>query len=518
MNDQPRRVTSSAPLHEVAGFPTLVRDWLSDEATDPAATLSWRAALAAENSGEPAPAWRDDAWRSSWWEDFAADLPDDASREKARANVDRLVAGEADVIVTGQQPGFLGGPLYTLFKIATCVAAAAARTSAGQPTVPVFWMGDDDDDLREAFAPTLYDPGRGALLSARLPDLDASTTVGSLPVATVGAAEEAWLAERATDEPLAGVLAALWREARAEGLSWGRLQRRVLCTLFGADGLLVVSGDDPALHAAAAPIYKILRRDQGRLADLAAECGTALIEQGYHAQIGESSLANPFSVSDHDRRLRLGSDETVPADACRLRPGVLFRSPVQDWLFQPAAVVVGPGELSYLTQLAPVYDALDLPRCPLLPRLFAMLRRQQDVLHRSEDNGENPHADILARLDGESAHALAIAVDAAFGSRDEDVERLVKAALDAGSERHRALFARLSKTRAPGKDAPAWLAPAGRRQERVMAMDWALAVWGRDLVDQVLEAARLHLEAGLTGDWRDWQLIVDGTRCEGTSQ
>ena len=39
-----------------------------------------------------------------------------------------------------------------------------------------------------------------------------------------------------------------------------------------------------------------------------------------------------------------------------------------------------------------------------------------------------------------------------------------------------------------------------------------------DEVKKVLEAARLHLEAGLTGDWRDWQLIVDGTRCEGTSQ
>jgi len=311
MNNRPMRVTSTAPLHEVAGFPALVRDWLHAEGTDSAATASWRSALATEKVGDPANAWLDPTWRSAWWADFAADLPDDPSRETARANVDRLVAGEADVIVTGQQPGFLGGPLYTLFKIATCVAAAAARTSAGQPTIPMFWMGDDDDDLREAFAPTLYDPSRDTMLSARLPDVDASTAVGCLPVATVGAAEEAWLAERSEVEPLAGVLTDLWRVARAEGLGWGRLQRRVICTLFGAKGLLVVSCSDPALHAAAAPLYERLRRDQGRLCRIWSQNG---------ARPWLSRVIMPRSA-DHPWHVRSAwPNRTVACDSARARP------------------------------------------------------------------------------------------------------------------------------------------------------------------------------------------------------
>ncbi len=88
------------------------------------------------------------------------------------------------MVVTGQQPGFLGGPLYTLHKIATAIALARRRTPAGRPTVPVFWSGDDDDDLAEALAPVAWDAATGALKGPRpLPGLAGQrTTVGSLRV------------------------------------------------------------------------------------------------------------------------------------------------------------------------------------------------------------------------------------------------------------------------------------------------------------------------------------------------
>src|SRR5262245_44128475 len=68
------------------------------------------AALARE-----APAGDDDAWRA-------------------------LAAPGAGVVVTGQQPGAVGGPLLVLYKVATAVALArrlAARRRA--PVVPLFW-------------------------------------------------------------------------------------------------------------------------------------------------------------------------------------------------------------------------------------------------------------------------------------------------------------------------------------------------------------------------------------------
>ncbi len=67
-----------------------------------------------------------------------------ADRDLIVQNLKDLVSGAARAVVTGQQPGFGGGPLYSLYKIATTVALARLRTERGLPSVPVYWMGDDE--------------------------------------------------------------------------------------------------------------------------------------------------------------------------------------------------------------------------------------------------------------------------------------------------------------------------------------------------------------------------------------
>jgi hypothetical protein len=53
-------------------------------------------------------------------------------------------------IVTGQQVGILGGPLYTLYKALSAVRVARTASSLlGRPVVPLFWMDADDHDFDE---------------------------------------------------------------------------------------------------------------------------------------------------------------------------------------------------------------------------------------------------------------------------------------------------------------------------------------------------------------------------------
>src|SRR5215472_5507460 len=68
--------------------------------------------------------------------------------DKTLANIARLREG-AHAVVTGQQVGLFGGPLLSLFKVASVLALAKQVQNAGVDCVPVFWMATEDHDLAE---------------------------------------------------------------------------------------------------------------------------------------------------------------------------------------------------------------------------------------------------------------------------------------------------------------------------------------------------------------------------------
>jgi uncharacterized protein YllA (UPF0747 family) len=70
------------------------------------------------------------------------------SSEKTFDNLKKFREG-ASVIVTGQQVGLFGGPLFSILKALTAVALAKKSEDAGVPAVPVFWLATEDHDLAE---------------------------------------------------------------------------------------------------------------------------------------------------------------------------------------------------------------------------------------------------------------------------------------------------------------------------------------------------------------------------------
>lgn len=551
------RPVAGRPLATAADASRLFRDWLDGMGGLPGARAQWARYLGLGGPEGAAPAWAAPAWREPWLAGLLADLPDEPARERCAANVRSLAAGEADVVVTGQQPGFLGGPLYTLYKVASAVAAAQARSAAGRPTVPLFWSGDDDDDWQEAFAPRLWDPARRTFLAGEAPSGPADRMIGAVPAASWGRGEAAWLREQSARQPLAGELAELWEQARRGGWPWDRLQRRALLRLFGGAGLLVVSGRDGALHAVAAPFYAELWRRRAEIAAAAAARGEELAAAGWHAQIGPASLARPFHLEQEGRRLALPGDARELPPPASLRPGVALRSPVQDWLFRPAAVVVGPAEAAYLLQLEAVYRLLALPRAPLLPRLFATLAPGVAVAALTgaaapegapaavpaTGTGAEPAApDWAARAERVVAPALAALGEAVREAAGGDDPAGAAAAQRLGGAWRRQVAALLAKRAgaaatpranrrggpegagaqahdphgALGRPALApWVRPAGRRQERALATHWATALWGEPLVAGVAAAAAQHFHEGGEGRWREWIVTVPDLDGEG---
>src|SRR5258708_22765355 len=73
------------------------------------------------------------------------------------ANVARLRNG-AHAVVTAQQVGLFGGPVFSFYKALTAIKLAATLTAEGLDTVPIFWLATDDHDLEELHHTFLLTP------------------------------------------------------------------------------------------------------------------------------------------------------------------------------------------------------------------------------------------------------------------------------------------------------------------------------------------------------------------------
>src|SRR6185437_12813590 len=63
-------------------------------------------------------------------------------------NIERLRSG-ACAIVTGQQVGLFGGPVFSIYKALSAVKLAQEARKLGIDAVPIFWQATEDHDFEE---------------------------------------------------------------------------------------------------------------------------------------------------------------------------------------------------------------------------------------------------------------------------------------------------------------------------------------------------------------------------------
>ena len=114
----------------------------------------------------------------------SAQLERRGAPDEARAAAKRLADPTAVAVITGQQAGLFGGPLYTLLKAVTAVQLARKTEAAHQtPVVPVFWVDAEDHDWEEVHGATVLD----ADLTPRRVTLADLEGAGDQPVAALDA-------------------------------------------------------------------------------------------------------------------------------------------------------------------------------------------------------------------------------------------------------------------------------------------------------------------------------------------
>ena len=310
-----------------------------------------------------------------------------AAREAVRA----LADANTVAIVTGQQAGAFGGPLFTLFKAITAIQLAR-RTSREQQAevVSIFWVDAEDHDWEEVASCTVLDPS----FQPHTITLPKPEGAGERSVAAVllDARVEHSLDELANalgESEFSGSLMSSLRAAYRPGIGMADAFARWLETLLGPHGLVIFDSSDPAAKPLVAELFASELAAAGRTATLAKAAGDALAARGHQPQvIPQPDSIALFHLDGARRPIRrqgdhfVAGESTFTTDALTEKartsptlfsPNVLLRPLVQDTLFPTICYVAGPSELAYLGQLREVYASFGIPMPLIYPRATATL-------------------------------------------------------------------------------------------------------------------------------------------------
>jgi bacillithiol biosynthesis cysteine-adding enzyme BshC len=384
-------------------------------------------------------------------------------------NIARLKDG-ASAVVTGQQVGLFGGPLFSLFKASTTVKLADEATSAGCDSVPVFWLATTDHDLDEISHVSVLAPD-GSLQELTAPTH--GTHDAPVGAVTFGSAIEP-IVEAAVASLGDSEVTSFLREAYRAGENFGSAFARLFSRLFADWGVVLLDASDPELQQIAQPIYQQAIERAAELDDALLARGKELETAGYHQQVkvtpsstlvfmlrdgSRTPIHRRPSGSDSEAGFVVGDETFSQSDLLRriaeepqlFSANVLLRPVVQDYLLPTLVYIGGAAEIAYFGQGAVVYKALVGRATPIFPRFSATIveAKPQALLERYgltvPDLFHGPEAlrESLAKhtlpSDLQSAFDQAdISVKKSLAAIQQSLERLdktlVEAAANAGSK------------------------------------------------------------------------------------
>ncbi len=305
---------------------------------------------------------------------LAAQNPSPAAKPALAA-----LAGGAGAILTGQQVGLFGGPLYTPLKAATAIARARKSTAAGHPHAAIFWLASEDHDFAEVDHVT-FPAGREL----------ATLTYGKAPESAIPAGriilDESItpLVERAAEllgpSETTNALVAAYQPGRTFAQAFADFYSAI----FAAQGLLIVDAAGRDFHRLGAPVLRaaIERADEFHAA--LTERSHALEAAGYHAQVAVAPQSSLLFLIDEKTGARIALRRVAPtaaepsglwhadhqtystadlvgilaAEPERISPAALLRPVFQDFLFSTTAQVGGPAEIAYLAQSTVLFERI----------------------------------------------------------------------------------------------------------------------------------------------------------------
>jgi len=434
-------------------------------------------------------------------------------------------------VVTGQQVGIFGGPLYTLYKAITAVRLSEYLTKTlARPVVPVFWLEGGDHDLDEVRQLNLI--GKKVWYEGHtLPETGNLGSVGSLMFNENIDSVRSEIRTHLPETEFRNDVLTRYYEAYRQGVTFTDAFAHTLRSLLGRDVMVFINPEDCRLKELVAPL---LRRElkEYQTTYTALKSTSDLLEKQYHAQV-HVTPGNIFLLDQSKRQALypasngyspqfsggevISFDKAQEISSCKLSPNVVMRPLVQDSLLPTVAYVAGPGEIAYFAQLKSLYSWAERPMPIIFPRAsltiveprVAKLMERHDLAmdELGDDIPEIMRRRILEgsklaqafKKAGVALHqcanelqptvagideTLRPSVEAAYAQWSKTLSKLQQRAERAEKRRHQELQSQIEFC----KEA---LYPNGSFQERVLPALYYLAKYGESFLEQVRSNLRI---------------------------
>jgi len=309
--------------------------------------------------------------------------------ENTQNNIEKLKSEKTLTIVTGQQLGILGGPLYTIYKTLTAIKLCEVLSERYNDFnfIPVFWLEGDDHDFNEVNSIGLLDlqnEFKTIQYGENISNDDDRISVGKLKFDEdindfFYEIKSSIRATEFTDDLLNNL-----KEFYKPNNSFKESFKNLIFSLFDKYGLIIFDPQENSSKEILKPIFKKeindFRTNTEKVIKVSAD-----LEENYHAQIKVKPV-NLFYSDEEGRYLIEPTDDgfrlkgkrtkftkeellsTIDASPEKFSPNVLLRPICQDYIFPTAFYVGGPNEIAYFAQLLPMYKLFNLEEPLLYPR------------------------------------------------------------------------------------------------------------------------------------------------------
>ncbi len=309
--------------------------------------------------------------------------------KKTIHNIELLKSNDTFAVVTGQQLGILGGPLYTLYKTISAIKLChlLKEKYANFNFVPVFWLESEDHDFYEVSSTNILGKENQIVRLEYIDGLEEETNRG--PVSNNVFNENmdqviASLKENLRDTEFKKNVTGYIENIYRGGKNFLDAFFELMFGIFDEYGLVILNPGDKEIKELLKPVFKKeiqnFREHTNILVERSAE-----LDEFYHAQVKVKPV-NLFMIEEKERLLIEPSDNDfklkgkrkkftyeeimtlLENEPSKFSPNVLLRPICQDYLLPTAFYVAGPGEVSYFAQLMPLYDLFNIPAPIIYPR------------------------------------------------------------------------------------------------------------------------------------------------------